>query len=65
MLQRQSVPRKRWMADVVPLEDQAKLLWRAPSSNRKKTRRNFIDVAELVRLQRGMSFEHGAWSIDQ
>ena len=43
---------ERWLADVVPLEDQANNVWRLPSAARARKRRTAVDVADLVRKRR-------------
>ena len=40
-----------WLADVVPLEDQANDVWRLPSASRARKRRVAVDVRDLVPLE--------------
>ncbi|KAJ1449773.1 hypothetical protein M885DRAFT_534516 [Pelagophyceae sp. CCMP2097] len=63
VLRRSSVPRTRWVADVVPLQDQAQQLWRVPSYTRAKQKRNAVDVSELVPLAAEYVQDSDAWRI--
>ena len=40
-----------WLADVVPLEDQAGDVWRLPSAARARKKRTPVDVRDLVPLE--------------
>lgn len=57
--------RGSWVADVVPLEDQAGSVWRLPSSTRAKTRRVAVSVSELVPLSAEYVRENDAWVIQR
>ena len=50
-----------WLADVVPLEDQANDVWRLPSAARARKRRVAVDVAELVPLEATAAGEDDAF----
>lgn len=56
---------ERWMADVVPLEDQAGSLWRLPSLRRVRSTRTWIAVSELVPLAAAYVRESDAWAIER
>ena len=51
----------RWLADVVPLEDQAGDVWRLPSAERARKRRTAVDVTELVPLEATPASEEDAF----
>ena len=51
----------RWLADVVPLEDQAGDVWRLPAAALARKRRTAVDVAELVPLEAAPAAEDDAF----
>lgn len=52
-----------WLADVVPLEEQAGSVWRMPSGPKARATRQAVDVRELVPLTAKYVRESDAWSI--
>lgn len=55
----------RWVADVVPMEDQVGSIWRLPSAPRARSRRLTVEVSELVPLAASYVRESDAWAIER